>query len=100
MQPFLCPRRTAWAGHQNSYGADNAGIYLSQILPDAKCYPEAQKLYQEIKSKVLDDWKFEMQVYRDGVDLEKARINAWKEVGVAYGKGQKSMTYNTSWLVR
>ena len=45
-------------------------------------------LYQEIKGKVLDDWKFEMKKYQDGVDLEKQRIDAMRQIGVAYGEHQ------------
>lgn len=96
----LAQARSAWMAEQNSYGAYAAGEYLSQILPDAKCYGEALGLYQEIKGKVLDDWKFEMQQYNDRVSLERSRIDAWRQVGVAYGKNQKSDTYNVTWLVR
>ena len=96
----LARARSAWMAQQNSDGAYEAGEYLSQILPDAKCYGEANNLYKEIKAKVLDDWKFEMKKYNDQISLEKARIDAWKQVGVAYGKNQKSDTYNVTWLVK
>lgn len=96
----LAKAKAAWAAQQNMFGAAEAGEYLSKILPDAKCYGRAEDLYKEIKAKVLDDWHFEMSVYRDGVSLEKARIEAWKEVGVAYGRNQKADTYNITWLVR
>lgn len=96
----LANARSAWMAQQNAYGAYEAGEYLSQILPDAKCYGEADNLYREIKAKVLDDWKFEMKKYNDQVSLEQSRIAAWKQVGVAYGKNQKSDTYNVTWLVR
>lgn len=96
----LAQARSAWMAEQNSYGAYAAGEYLSQILPDAKCYGSAEALYKEIKAKVLDDWKFEMKKYNDQVSLEQARIDAWRQVGVAYGKNQKSDTYNVTWLVR
>ena len=94
----LAKARTAWAAEQNSYGASAAGEYLSQIYPEAKCYGEAMALYSEIKGKVLDDWKFEMKMYQDGVDLERERINAWRDVGVAYGQGQQPTTTNIGFL--
>lgn len=99
-QVNLASARSAWMAEQNSYGAYEAGEFLSQILPDAKCYGEAYELYLEIKAKVMDDWKFEMKKYDDKVSIEKSRIDAWKQVGVAYGKNQKSDTYNVTWLVR
>lgn len=102
---YLCDRnlalaRTTWAAMQNAQGAAEAGEYLAQIYPEAKCYGDAMALYKEIKSKVLDDWKFEMKKYQDGVDLEQARINAWREVGVAYGRGQQPVTTNIGFLGR
>ena len=96
----LAKARSVWMAEQNSYGAYEAGEYLSQIMPDAKCYGSAEALYKEIKAKVLDDWKFEMKKYNDQISLEQARIDAWKQVGVAYGRNQKSDTYNVTWLVR
>lgn len=96
----LAKAKTAWAAEQNSVGATKAGDYLSYIYPDAKCYDDAQVLYREIKAKVLDDWKFEMKIYQDGVNLEQARIKAWRDVGVAYGNHQQPVDYNINWLVR
>ena len=68
------------------------------ILPDAGCYDEAMELYREIKGKVLDDWKFEMKKYQDGVDLEKQRIDAMRQVGVAYGNHQPAQTTSIEFL--
>jgi hypothetical protein len=96
----LAHAKSAWAAEQNSTGAYKAGEYLNYIYPDAKCYGEAQKLHQEIKKKVLDDWKFVMKIYQDGVNLESQRIRAWRDVGVAYGNNQKPTTYRVAWLVR
>lgn len=90
----LAAARQAWAAEQNAMGAAAAGEYLANILPDAACYGEAMDLYAEIKGKVLDDWKFEMKQYQDGIDLESQRINAMREVGVAYGTHQPQQ--NTS----
>ncbi len=94
----LAAARQAWAAEQNATGAQKAGEYLANILPDAGCYDEAMALYKEIKGKVLDDWKFEMKQYEDTVDLEKQRINAMREVGVAYGRGQQPTTTNIGFL--
>ena len=88
----------AWAAEQNATGAQKAGEFLAEIYPDAKCYEDAMNLYKEIKGKVLDDWEFEMKQYQDGIDLEKQRINAMREVGVAFGKGQQPTTTNIGFL--
>ena len=68
------------------------------ILPDAGCYGEAMELYQEIKGKVLDDWKFEMKQYEDGIDLEKLRIEAVRQIGVAYGAHQPQQNTSIEFL--
>jgi hypothetical protein len=94
----LAEAKSVWASSQNAEGAVLAGEYLAQILPDAKCYSDAENLYKEIKEKVLDDWKFEMKKYQDGVDLESQRIDAWKSIGTAYGEGQQPITTNIAWL--
>lgn len=96
----LAKARVAWAAEQNAEGAEKAGEYLAYIYPDAKCYDEAMDLYREIKAKVLDDWKFVMKIYRDGVDLEKERIKAWRDVGVAYGNHQQPISNYVNWLLR
>lgn len=96
----LAKARVAWAAEQNAEGAEKAGEYLAYIYPDAKCYDEAMDLYREIKAKVLDDWKFVMKIYRDGVDLEKERIKAWRDVGVAYGNHQQPVSNYVNWLLR
>lgn len=85
---YLAQARAAWMGEQNSAGAYAAGEYLAKIYPDAACYDDAMELYRDIKGKVLDDWKFEMKQYQDGIDLESQRINAMREIGVAYGANQ------------
>jgi len=97
-QGHLQKARMLWAAEQNAVGAEKAGALLAQIYPDAGCYDDAMALYKEIKGKVLDDWKFEMKQYQDGVDLEKQRIEAMRQIGVAYGKNQKPTTYNYGFL--
>ena len=97
-QVNLAAAKAAWVSGQNSLAAMDAGEYLSQIYPEASCYPEAEALYNEIKAKVLDDWKFEMKKYQDGVDIEMARISAMRDVGVAYGEHQQPTSTNIGFL--
>lgn len=90
----IAKARSVWAAAQNANGAREAGEYLAMIYPDAHCYGEAQALYKEIKSKVKDDWDFVLKTWQDGVELESQRIDAARQVGVAYGKGQQPNTTN------
>ena len=104
-QQYLQKAKVAWMAEQNATGAEAAGEWLSQITPEATCYKDAVALYQEIKKKVLDDWKFEMKKYEDALalenrklDIESQRVNAWKAIGVAYGRNQKPTTTYVTWL--
>ena len=94
----LANARMAWAAEQNKFGAYAAGEYLAKILPDAGCYDEAMELYQEIKGKVLEDWQFEMKQYEDSIDLEKMRIEAYRQIGVAYGNHQPAQNTSIEFL--
>lgn len=107
-QNELCERNLAlakaiWIANPNSSGASEVTGLLADILPDATCYGEGQKLIKEIRGKVLSDenrdWNFQMKVWDDNVSLEKQRINAYREVGVAYGNHQPNNTYHfRGWL--
>lgn len=98
----LAKARTAWGGTLNYDGAVQAQSYLSGITPDAKCYGEAQELIKEIKAKVFADqkkeWEFALMVYKDGVDMQKQMIDAYKEVGIAQAQNQPQVVYDVTWL--
>lgn len=99
----LCRRNLAkakaiWSSTQTSEGGLAAGVFLSEIYPDSACYPEAEKLYNEITARVKEDIDFEMKKWDDGVSLESQRIDAGRAVGVAWGNNQKPVTFAPAWL--
>ncbi len=73
---------------------------LSEIDPSAPCYKESQDVVRSIESKISAEekkqWDFQMKQYNDAVSLEKQRINAIKDVAVAY---YKSQTYDVNYTV-
>ncbi len=85
----LAKAQAAWVANPNVQGANLAATYLSEIFQDAGCYPESQQLYKEIKSKLGEQWNFSMKVYDKETDLRQAQIDAIREIGVAYAKGQQ-----------
>lgn len=85
---LLAAARAAWAADQSEAGAAKAGEYLAQILPDAGCYEDANKLINEINARSTDKWKFELKQQQDAVDLEAKRIEAQRQIGVAFGSHQ------------
>lgn len=92
----LMDATTAWNASQDTYGADVAGGILSQIDSNAACYKEALALSNKIAQRVKEidqrDWKFQLKQQQDNVDVKKETIKAARDIGVAYGNGQKSNT--------
>ena len=95
---------SCWAARPNSEGAQLAGSVLSQIDPDSKCYAESRVLIGKMEQKVLKDekrdWKFIEKVFENEVMLESLRIRAWRDVGVAWGKGQQPTYNDIVWIFR
>jgi hypothetical protein len=82
-------------------GNDYAGTLniLADIDPSASCFNEAQSIAKKVEDKVTAlekrEWDFQMKQYSDGVELEKQRISAIKDIAVAYYKSQpKTINYN------
>ncbi len=85
----------------NNYNA--ALQILSQIDPSATCFNESQTLMKNAESKIdaeeKKQWDLKMKVYDDNVALEKQRINAVKDIAVAYYKS-KPTTVNYSYIIK
>jgi len=96
--------QSIWISSQNYQGAIDVEPYLSTILPGTSCYSEVQSLINEIKAKVLADenreWDFMLHEFDTGADIEKQRIQAIRDVGVAYGENQPDMNYNVKEIFR
>lgn len=96
----LSRAKAAWSAEPDASGAAKAGEYLCQILPFSASYTEAVKMYEEMRKQVRTDLDFNLRVLDSAFSLEENRINAWKEVGVAYGSNQQPVDYDVKWLVR
>lgn len=85
----------------NNYAA--ALQTLSQIDPSASCFNESQVLMKNAESKIdaeeKKQWDLKMKVYEDNVALEKQRLNAVKDIAVAYYKS-KPTTVNYSYIIK
>lgn len=88
-QMLLAKARAAWAADPTAGGAAEAHKYLSQIDPSASCAKDASSLASEISKTTKEQWEFEnVTKYNNSVALEKQRINAAKEVAVAWAKSR------------
>ena len=97
---YLSKAKAIWMAEQNLIGAKKAGDFLSKISSSSRIYSSAEKLYREIKDKVKNNADFRIKQYEDGVKIKVEKINAWKEVGIAYGKGQQPINTNITWLLK
>lgn len=85
-----------WSADQSWQGAELAGKILSTIDPDSKCFREAKEMVTRISKRVYEVDKREWNlILEKEVSLERDMINAYREVGVAFGSGQpETITYN------
>lgn len=91
--------RAAWAASQDRAGARTALALLSLIDVDSSAYPAANQLIEEIRQSIRDDKFFEeREKYNNSVDTEQLRIDAIRQIGVAYGQGQQPITTNLNWI--
>ncbi len=89
---------SAWSSSPNSEGAQIASLYISLIDPASSTYTKSLQLVAEIKETIRGDYIFDKQEkYKDSVALKNAYIDAARQIGVAYGKGQKETT-NLLWI--
>lgn len=112
-QNNLNQAKAVWSSSPNYAGASMASDYLSTINVNANCYPEVKVLYKVMSDKLVNDEKirqrleeenakreFELTKQREKQDaeLEKERIQAYKEAAIEYAKRQPSVIYrNIYW---
>lgn len=80
----------------NNY--DKAIETLGLIDPSSSCHKEADLIIKKIENKIDAEQKrqldFKMKVYNDQIALEKQRLDAVKEIAIAYYKNRPSVQYN------
>ena len=88
-EKLLAQAKAARAADPTDAGAREAHKYLSQIDPSASCSSAANSLSSQISKTTQKQWEFEnIQKHNDAIALEKQRINAAKEVAVAWAKSR------------
>ena len=92
-EKLLTQARALWASTQDREGAQEVISILNQIEPTAKCYPQAEELVAKISKRIGEEWELEKHLVYSAVELEKMRIEAAREVGVAYGTHQQPTSF-------
>ena len=103
-QIFINQAASVWASNPTSAGAANAGAILCLIDPDSKCYADTKGLISMMEAKVrkdeIRDWNFMERVWGDNVAIEKLKIKAYRDIGVAFGENQQPEITNLLWVFR
>ena len=95
----LSQAKIAWAGHQDIDTGENVLNILIDINPNASCYNEVLSLTKEINNKLIAVEKERLELalkkYNDKINLEKKRIDAFKDIAVEFSRNQpKTLTNN------
>ncbi len=97
---LLAKAEGEWATNPTAKGAQVAYSYLIQIDPATKSYAAAKDLGAKMTKSVKADFDFETkEKYRDQVALEKQRVQAAKEIGIAWAKSQPKTVVKHNWIV-
>jgi hypothetical protein len=91
----LAEATNLWSANQTVEAGNQAGEILSTIEPGAACFGEVKTLSNKIATKVKEldtrEWNYKL---KEQAQVSE-RIKAYRDIGVAYGKGQpKTITYN------
>jgi len=99
---------SVWSANPNEQGAQEAIRFIMKINPQAKCYADASKLLNTINTKIIADEKERLRKQEEyekrqqeidaenaktKAELEKQRINAYREVAVEYARNQPQVVY-------
>lgn len=99
---YLNEARAIWSSNPNNEGARQSTGLLSKINPKANCYSRAGELLKIINTKIISDEKDRLRRQEEyenrQTELDKLRINAYREIAVEYAKNQPPVVYrNIYW---
>ncbi len=105
---YLKNANSFWAANPNEQGAQEAINYIMKINPKAKCNSEASNLLNTINTKIIADEKERLRKQEEfekrqqqidaenaktQAELEKHRLNAYREIAVEYARNQPQVIY-------
>lgn len=87
-----------WNANQSIEAANEVGQIITQIDPQSACYSEVKVFSNKVAKRVLEldkrEWNYKVD---SEIGLQRDAIKAYRDVGVAYGKGQpNSVVYNVN----
>ncbi|MDR0414794.1 MAG: hypothetical protein LBH84_05190 [Prevotellaceae bacterium] len=105
---MLAEATNVWNAGQNLETSEKAGALLVNIDPASSCYPQALALSEQIAKRVKEldernetakkeELDFQRKMKEKNVEVEKDRIKAYRDVGVAWAENQPRATYVSFW---
>lgn len=98
---LLAAAKNAWNANQSWDGAQEAAYYLNQIDPNCSSAAAAEALGNQIAKRIKEvdkrEWDFMVKQHNDNVSLEKARIDAAKQIGIARAKQPVNYYNKINW---
>jgi hypothetical protein len=96
---LLNKARNAWNAGLDFNAANDAASYLNQIDPNAKCYPDVERLSRDINTRIkkVDDreWQFIFKQQDDRTEVAVNQLQSMKEIALTYGRNQaQNPVYN------
>jgi hypothetical protein len=84
-----------WNANQTVAGANQAGELLVAIDPHSACYADVKSLSDRIGKRVqeIDNREWQFKVDKE-IGLERDRIQAIRDIGVAYASRPRIIVYN------
>lgn len=93
--------RAAWASGHNAECALEAASHLAEVSFYSSCYCDADALANEIKAFAIDEHFYNREQLEKHFDWmrnhEDKKLDAWRDVGVAYGRNQQPTNYRLWW---
>ncbi len=88
-----------WNAGQSWDAANQAGAILSSIDPNSACVDEIKPLAAKIEKRIREVDKREWKFYYDfNIGLRRDMIKAYRDVGVAWGNGQRRTIIYKSYI--
>lgn len=96
---YMNEANNIWATNQDYSGGEKASSLLNKIDPSSSCFKDAVLLSDKIAKRIKEidqrEWNFMLKQQQDQVDIDKASIQAVRDIGVAYGENQPDVVYET-----
>lgn len=97
-QKLLAKARAVWSAGMNAEAAAEAGMYLAEISEYSSAYKPGLALQNEIKTRIKSDIEYMRKLDTREFELEKNRIDAARQIGVAYGNHQQPVYYHDAYI--